>query len=150
MVDASVAIKWVVSEPGTAEALALTNSRLIAPALWRAECANILWKKVKRNELTPQEAELAADLLSRFGVEAANDAEPELSRVLRLALHLDRPAYDCVYLALAVARGIPLVTADRRLVELGKIHSGSEGALQGIEVIPLIANSPRLSEKPSI
>jgi len=42
VIDASVAIKWVVSEPGTQEALALRQHRLIAPDLLIAECANIL------------------------------------------------------------------------------------------------------------
>jgi predicted nucleic acid-binding protein len=64
VVDASVAVKWVVEEPRTEEALLLrATSRLLAPDLLVAECANILWKKVQRQELTPQEAFRAASLL---------------------------------------------------------------------------------------
>lgn len=49
VIDASVAIKWVVDEPGTTEALALRRkAKLIAPDLLIAECANILWKKARR------------------------------------------------------------------------------------------------------
>jgi predicted nucleic acid-binding protein len=49
VIDASIAIKWVVQEEGTEDALALrTRAELIAPDLIIAECANILWKKVKR------------------------------------------------------------------------------------------------------
>ena len=44
VIDASVAIKWVVEEPGTPEALLLRRHRLLAPDLLMAECANILWK----------------------------------------------------------------------------------------------------------
>ena len=52
VVDASVVIKWVVEEDGTPEALDLRQKgRLIAPELLVAECANILWKKVERDEL---------------------------------------------------------------------------------------------------
>jgi predicted nucleic acid-binding protein len=64
VIDASIAVKWVVEEDRTAEALALRQrSKLIAPQLLVAECANILWKKVQREELLKKEALLAARLL---------------------------------------------------------------------------------------
>jgi predicted nucleic acid-binding protein len=48
VIDASIAVKWVVEEDGTSEALALRQkAKLIAPELLVAECANILWKKSK-------------------------------------------------------------------------------------------------------
>ena len=65
MIDASVAIKWVIEEPGTAEALALRHHRLLSTDLLIAKCANILWKKVRRQEIGPNEAALAARLLQR-------------------------------------------------------------------------------------
>jgi predicted nucleic acid-binding protein len=136
VVDASVAIKWVVAEKGTTEALALLGGRLVAPALWEAECANILWKKVKRGEISGGEAGIAAKLLSRFGVELAF-REPELSAVLELALALDHPPYDCVYLALAEKRGIPLITADERLLRVA-MQSGKGTNLRGVTVLPLV------------
>ena len=46
VIDASIAVKWVVEEHRTPEALALRQkAKLIAPELLVAECANILWKK---------------------------------------------------------------------------------------------------------
>ncbi len=71
VIDTSVAIKWVVQEPETPQALALRRHRLFAPDLLAAECANVLWKKVRRNDLTAKEAELAARLLERADVELA-------------------------------------------------------------------------------
>ena len=48
IIDASIAIKWVVKEDGTSEALVLRQkAKLIAPDLLVAECANIFWKKSK-------------------------------------------------------------------------------------------------------
>jgi plasmid stability protein len=48
VIDASIAIKWMVEEDGTREALALREqAKLIAPELLVAECANILWKKCR-------------------------------------------------------------------------------------------------------
>jgi predicted nucleic acid-binding protein len=112
VIDASIAIKWVVEEDGTDLALALRQkARLMAPDLVVAECANILWKKVQRKELSNDEALML------------QSAEIELvpSRALmesatRLAIELDHPAYDCLSLALAVENGCRFVTADERLV----------------------------------
>ncbi len=116
VVDASVAIKWVVEESGTEAALAIRAAeRLAAPDLWVAECANILWKKVRRGEISAEQARTAAELLEVAGVEVVS-GEPVLSRVVQLATSLDHPAYDCVYLALAVDAGWTMVTADERLL----------------------------------
>ena len=114
VIDASVAIKWVIEEPGTREALSLRRHRLFAPDLLVAECANILWKKTRRNELTLQEALLAARLLQRADIELA-PMRAFLEPATRLAIALDHPAYDCAYLALAESLPCDLVTADQRL-----------------------------------
>jgi predicted nucleic acid-binding protein len=64
VIEASVAVKWVVEEEGTAEALAILRAgKLVAPEFLIAECADILWKKRQRHELTNPEAFLAARLL---------------------------------------------------------------------------------------
>lgn len=114
VIDASVAIKWVVDEHGTQEALSLRRHRLFAPDLLIAECANVLWKKSRRKELTEAEACLAARLLQRADIELA-PMRALLERATRLAIALDHPAYDCAYLALAEDLSCDLVTADRRL-----------------------------------
>jgi predicted nucleic acid-binding protein len=119
VVDASIAIKWVVQEVGTAEALVVRRGRqLAAPDLLAAECANILWKKVSRGELTRDEALLAARLLQRADLELV-PTRGLMAQAAEMAIELDHPAYDCMYLALAMQRGTPLVTADERL--LGKL-----------------------------
>jgi predicted nucleic acid-binding protein len=70
VIDASIAVKWVVEEDSTAEALVLRQkAKLIAPELLIAECANILWKKVQRGELLKNEALLAARLLQGAEIE---------------------------------------------------------------------------------
>ena len=115
VIDASVAIKWVIEEPGTRQAVALRGHRLEAPDLLIPECTNILWKKVRRDELSDQEAMIAGGLLRRADVwlEAMSGLmEPALT----LALRLGHAAYDCFYVALAQQQGCPLVTADDRLV----------------------------------
>jgi predicted nucleic acid-binding protein len=112
VIDASIAMKWVVEEPGTAEALALRDKdRLAAPELLVPECANILWKKVQRKELSKDEALLAAGLLEGAEIELL-PTRSLLEAATRLAIELGHPAYDCMYLALAIDRDCRFVTAD--------------------------------------
>jgi predicted nucleic acid-binding protein len=124
LIDASVAIKWVIDEDGTRKALALRSYLLAAPDLLTAECANILWKKVRRGEISDEEASFAANLLGRADIDLL-PMRPLLEPATRIAVALDHPAYDCVYLAAAEAVGLPFVTADERL--LRKVRQEASG-----------------------
>lgn len=116
VVDASVAVKWVVAEEGTAEAVSLLSvGQLAAPDLLMAECANILWKKVVRSELAPDEAVLAARLLQQADIELY-PTRSLLEPATQIAVDLNHPAYDCIYLALAMDNRWRLVTTDARLI----------------------------------
>ena len=115
VIDASVAIKWVVEEHDTAAALSLRREKLLAPDLLAAECANVLWKKVRRHELSQDEALLAARLIAGADIELL-PTRSLLETAARIAIDLDHPAYDCVYIALAVANRCRFVTADERLL----------------------------------
>lgn len=52
-----------------------------------------------------------------------------LETATRLALNLDHPAYDCLYLALAMERSCVFVTADEGL--LRKLRQDRRRALRG-------------------
>jgi len=116
VIDASIAVKWVVEEDGTPAALALRKqARLIAPDLLVAECANILWNKVQRDELSQEEALLAARLLEGAEIELL-PTRSLLETAVRIAIALDHPAYDCLYLALALQEACRFATADERFL----------------------------------
>ncbi len=121
VIDASVAIKWVAPEALSEQAVTLLDGpRLAAPDLLVAECANILWKKVVRGEMDRDAAIVAAQAIERVEIELV-PMRLFLAESLELALELGHPAYDCLYLALALARDCRFVTADERLVnELGQ------------------------------
>ena len=129
VIDASIAITWVVEEDGTPQALALRrHARLIAPDLLVAECANVLWKKVRRKELLKDEALLAARLLRGTEIELL-PTRSLLEAATRLAVELDHPAYDCLYLALAIENACPFVTTDDQFVS--KLGRTRRRALRG-------------------
>lgn len=118
VVDASTALKWVLDEPGSAEAAALLDGRALhAPALLRVEVANALWAAGQRGRLLPDEADDALDLILRAPLRIEAESPALHARALRLARLIGHPVYDCLYLALAAERGLPVVTADRRFVE---------------------------------
>jgi predicted nucleic acid-binding protein len=92
VIDASIAVKWVVQESGTADTLRLRQqAKLIAPELLVAECANILWKKVRRHELSKDEAILAAGLLQGADIEFL-PMRSLLETAASIAIDLDHPA----------------------------------------------------------
>lgn len=117
VVDASVACKWFISEPGSdaAEALVADNQVLLAPDLIAAEVCNVAWLKLRRGEITSEQAMAMVEGLP----DVLDELVPSVQvarRALEIANALAHPAYDCFYLALAELRGTRMVTDDRRLL----------------------------------
>jgi predicted nucleic acid-binding protein len=135
IVDASVGVKWVVDETDTGLARSLATCRLQAPDLFPIECANILWKKVRIRDLTRRDALDYLDLLRQAPV-AIVPTRDLMAEALELALDLQHPVYDCVYLALALQRGVPLVTADQRLVTGARLFRKTRDAVILLSELP--------------
>lgn len=119
VVDASIAIKWYVREADseTAHRILLAPVTLHAPALLRLELANGLWKNWRKKLVS---AEQIGEAMASLDRTIGHWREPEalIEAALKLCFALDHPVYDCLYLALALELGAPLVTADRRLLAI--------------------------------
>jgi predicted nucleic acid-binding protein len=113
VVDASVALKWVLDEPGHEAADALLDQDLVAPALWIVEAANALWRRARRHEITDIEARERLLELQNAPV-TASAIEGDLMAAADLAAVLSHPVYDCLYLAAAIREDTHVVTADVR------------------------------------
>ena len=110
VVDTSVAVKWVVDEPGSDKAFELIPRSLLAPELFQAEVGNALTKKVLVRELTAEQAKLGfRRIMSRVSLVPS---APFGERAFALALLLHHSIYDCYFLALAEEHGPLMVTAD--------------------------------------
>jgi len=112
VVDASVALKWVLVEPDSALAEEVLFRPLVAPDWWRVEVANGLWKAFDRGEIDLDEARAGLARFANVAVET-EDAAGLLDEAMILAARLHHPVYDCLYLALAIRRDTRMVTADR-------------------------------------
>jgi predicted nucleic acid-binding protein len=107
----------VVAEEFSDAARLLAGALLYAPDLLYIECANILWKKAVKGDLKHSQAARALKELRTSPVTIVASA-PLLERALAMAEVLRHPVYDCVYLALAAEKKMPLVTADERLARV--------------------------------
>jgi len=127
VVDASVVVKWFIPEILTDFAIELLqpDNTLLAPDLLVPEVSNTLWKKVRREELTLDDALQCLADLSRMPLQLNPSAE-FIEDALRLSATEGMTAYDGLYLALASNLDCRMVTADARLR-----NSISNKALQG-------------------
>lgn len=121
VVDASVGIKLFVDEPNSDDAIALFTQltaeppgRLYVPDLFYVECANVLWKYVRRSRYPAEEAAQAIQNLGSLNL-ASLPTHHLIADALRIAIEYNVTAYDACYVALAHALNVPLVTADERL-----------------------------------
>ena len=115
-VDASVVVKWYVSETHSEEARVLLGHRLerFAPDFVLVELANIFWKKARLREIGDPHAYFQELSRIREAVVLSSSADL-IERAAQVAAQIDHPVYDCLYIACAEATGSTLMTADRRL-----------------------------------
>ena len=121
VLDASVALKWVLDEPDSPKAKQVRADfrhqihELLAPDTFPVEVAHAL-AKAERRGVIPQSqgTRLLTNILS---------SSPQLhayllilSRAFAIASQAHIGVYDCLYVALAEREGCELLTADDRLV----------------------------------
>jgi predicted nucleic acid-binding protein len=132
VIDASVAVKWYVPEVQSLSAARLLDSgvHLLAPDLIVTEVANTLWKKVRRGELSRDDAaEIHAAFFS-VPIELRPAAQM-FPAALDVALELASSVYDCLYLTLAMEQDCAVVTADE------KFHRAVARTRLASHVVPL-------------
>ena len=127
VVDASVAVKWFLPEAGEAAAQSLLDGedRLAAPGLVRVEVAAALVRKARLRQISADEARTALALWFRAlaeGVLVILPDEADLEAAAQIALDLEHPVQDCLYLAAARRLGSPLVTADKKFARRSAGH----------------------------
>ena len=89
-------------------------ARFYVPDLFFVECANILWKYVRRFGYPVDNARQDVADLKALALTTVSTADL-LQPALELAMTYDITAYDASYAALAAQLDLPLITADAPL-----------------------------------
>ena len=120
VVDASLAVKWLVEEDNSDRAHALARmwaddgTTPAAPYLLPVEVANVLHRRVVRGEFNVETAVRLLETLLSSGIDLRETPWIHV-RAIELADALGQGAvYDAHYLALAESLGCDLWTADER------------------------------------
>lgn len=115
VVDASVAIKWVVPEIHfeAARRLLGRNYELLVPDFFFSEVANVFWKRVIRGEDSMDDAKVALEAIKAQPLHIYSSFSLMLN-AFDMAANTRRAVYDCVYLTLAVNCQCQMVTADEK------------------------------------
>lgn len=119
VVDAGVAVKWLLPEGGAEAArdLLAGSDPLLMPSVAGVEVPGAVLRRLRAGLLDEAEAKeciaLWNDLL-RENVRVV-PVEELLESAVRLAISCSHPLTDCLYVAAAVKLGAPLVTADAEL-----------------------------------
>jgi predicted nucleic acid-binding protein len=116
IVDASVVLRWFLNEPGADDAARVFQQQSApdAPDFVLAEIANGLWSAVRQKRIGDDVANRFVDGAPLL-FDTLHPTSSLHSRAFSLALELDHPIYDCLYLALADRERRPLLTGDMRL-----------------------------------
>jgi predicted nucleic acid-binding protein len=115
VIDASVAVKWIIRdprvEPDAEKALAILRAirartvEAIVPPHWRAEVFAVIAR------VRPRRAALSVGLLGILPLEVTASTNA-YRRATQLAIALDHHLFDTLYHAVALEEGATLVTAD--------------------------------------
>lgn len=115
VVDASVAVKWYVPEVYEQEAsrIQASGKLLHAPELILPEFSNIIWKKVRLNNITEKEGQQIITAFSKTILQLYPHKQI-IKSAFTGAVITGQTVYDWTYLSLALALSCEFVTADER------------------------------------
>jgi predicted nucleic acid-binding protein len=121
VLDASVAAKWYLKEAGSEQALELLaahSGSIHGPDLLAIEVVATLVRetnsKVQPPALAQRYLETFAALCRGGGIKILRQGISDVLIAADIAINIGHPLKDCLYLALAMELGCPLVTADAR------------------------------------
>ncbi len=120
VLDNSIVMAWSFEDENDEYADAvlerLADTRAVVPALWPLEVANALLMGERRKRSTEAETIKWTGILAALPIAIDGETNSHAwSDTLNLARGHDLSAYDAAYLELAIRRGLPLATNDRKL-----------------------------------
>ena len=110
-----ICLRWLpAAETSRADALLRRDTHWSTAMLWRWEFRNTLAGYVRRGSLTGTAA--TAICAKAEASMAENEFLAPAAAIFDLVAHSSCTAYDCEFVAVARARGLRLITADREIL----------------------------------
>lgn len=119
VVDTNVVAYHLLGTPRFAAETATfleATEEILAPALWEAELANVIWMAVRAGVLPPQEAPARLAFAVRLGVQSVSIRTLWHGALLR-SLQSGVSVYDTLFVELADREQLMLATFDRKLIQ---------------------------------
>ncbi len=116
--DTNIFLAVVLDEPAKAEIIRLTSGvEIVAPEVLPFELGNALSALLKRSRLTPEAVLKAWDMIQLIPVELRNI---DIRQALEIASQYQIYAYDAYFLQCALTLRTPLLTLDRRMMQVAQ------------------------------
>ena len=117
VLDASVALGWLVDDPPSAYALRIQRLMIggslpVVPVHWHLEIANALLTAERRKILRRKVAEVLDDIISLLAFIETDGLPDDIGNLVGIGQRQQLTAYDAAYVALAARRNLPLATQD--------------------------------------
>ena len=118
IVDTSVIIAVLMNEKHAAELKEITRkAELIAPPSLHWEIGNAFSAMLRRGRINLNQAKQALNLYSKIPIKLH---PVQLERVLDLANKYNLYAYDAYFIVCAQNLRVPIISLDKKLIEIGK------------------------------
>jgi predicted nucleic acid-binding protein len=124
VLDASVALSWLLEDAGARQAYAVATFDTLAsptaqanvPVTWGLEIANVIAKSEARGVLVPSRSQAFIAALRAAPIVCDSDTDSKaFNETLQLARRYALSSYDASYLELALRMAQPLATLDEAL-----------------------------------
>lgn len=134
ILDCSIAVAWCFEDEASEICDALLervrDEGAFVPSLWYLELGNVMIQAERRGRIMPADVSIRLELIGDLPIVIDNETSPRaLHEILALARAQNLTTYDATYLELAIRRGLPLATNDKRL--------RSAGMNAGVQIIPV-------------
>lgn len=133
VLDCSIAVAWCFEDEASDNCDALLervrDEGALVPSLWHLELGNVMIQAERRGRISSADVSTRLELIGDLPIVTDGETpQRALHEVLALARAETLTTYDAAYLELAIRRGLPLATNDKRL--------RNAGANTGVKIIP--------------
>jgi predicted nucleic acid-binding protein len=120
VLDCSIAVSWFFEDEASEACDALLervrDEGAVVPSLWHLELANVMIQAERRGRIPSADVSTRLALLGELPIQTDDETSARaLHEIMALARAQNLSTYDAAYLDLAIRRGLPLATNDKRL-----------------------------------